>query len=89
MKLLSFDILLESDWEANNSVDSNLTNETILANYHDVFAGLGTLKIERVKINLREDAIPVQRPFRHVPIAFRKKFQEELDNLVKKGVLTK
>ena len=86
MKLLSFDILLESDWEANNSVDSvdsNLTKQTILANYHDVFSGLRKLKVQPVKINSREDAIPVQRPCRHVPIAIRKKFQEELDNLVK------
>ena len=40
MKLLSFDIPLESDWEANNSVDSidsNLTKQTVLANCHAVF----------------------------------------------------
>ena len=62
MKLLSFDILLESNWEANysvDSVDSNLTKQSLLTNYHDVFSGLGKLKVEPVKINLREDAIPV------------------------------
>ena len=62
MRLLSFDIPLESDWEANNSVDSvdsNLTKQSLLTNYLDVFSGLGKLKIEPVKINLREDAIPV------------------------------
>ena len=59
MRLLSFDIPPESDWEANNSVDSNLTKQTVLVNYHDVFSGLGKLKVEPVKINLREDAIPV------------------------------
>ena len=92
MKLLSFDIPLESNWEASNSVDSvdsNLTKQSLLTNYHDVFSGLGKLKVEPVKITLREDAIPVQRPCRCVPIAIRKKFQEELDSLVKKGVLTK
>ena len=62
MKLLSFDIPLESDWEANNnvdSVDSNLTKQSLLTNYHDVFSGLGKLKVEPVKINLKEVAIPV------------------------------
>ena len=40
MKSLSFDIPLKSDWEVNNSVnsvDSNLTKQTVLASYHDVF----------------------------------------------------
>ena len=62
MKLLSFDIPLESNWEANysvDSVDSNLTKQSLLKNYHDVFSGLGKLKVELVKINLKEDAIPV------------------------------
>ena len=72
-----------------DSVGSNLTKQTVLTNYHDVFSGPGKLKVEPVKINLREDAIPIQRPCRHVPIAIRKKFQKELDSLVKKGVLTK
>ena len=66
-----------------------MTTQTVLANYHSVLSGIGKLKVEPVKINLREDAVPVQRSCRHVPIAIRKKFQEELDNLVKKGVLTK
>ena len=89
MKLLSFDILLKSDLKANSSVDSNLMKQSIPANYHNVFSGLGKLKVDPVKINLREDAIALQRPCSHVPIAIRKKFQEELDNLVKKGVPTK
>ena len=65
-----------------------MTKQTILANYHNVFSGPGKLKVEPVKINLREDAIPVQKPCRHVPIAIRKKIQEELDNLSIKGILT-
>ena len=96
MKLLSFDIPLESDWNSLDSlehkvdsVNSNLTRQMLLSKYHDVFSGLGKLKVEPVKIHLREDAVPVRRPCRRVPIAIRKQFQEELDNLVTKGVLTK
>ena len=51
--------------------------------------GLGTLKVEPVKIHLREDAVPVRRPCRRVPVAIRKQFEDELASSVKRDVLTK
>ena len=55
----------------------------VLNLYHDVFTGLGRLKVEPVKIHLREDAVPVRRPCRHVPVAIRKQFEDELASSVK------
>ena len=42
-----------------------------------------------VKIHLQENAVPVRRPCRCVPVAIRKQFKEELASLVEKEVLTK
>ena len=72
-----------------DSVDSRITQQMILNRYRDVFTGLGKLKVEPVKIHLQENAVPVRKPCRRVPIAIRKQFEEELASLVKKEVLTK
>ena len=93
MRLLTF---LEHQWGPNtdnelgmiSSIDSSLTQQMGLNQYHDVFTGLGRLKVEPVKIHLREDAVPVRRPCRRVPVAIRKQFEDELASSVKKDVLT-
>ena len=97
MRLLAFDIPLEHQWEPNtdnelsmiSSIDSSLTQQMVLNQYHDVFTGLGRLKVEPVKIHLREDVVPVRRPCRRVPVAIRKQFEDEPASSVKKDVLTK
>ena len=97
MRLLTFDIPLEHQWGPNtdnelgmiSSIDSSLTQQMVLNQYHDVFTGLGRLKVEPVKIHLREDAVPVRRPCRRVPVAIRKQFEDELASSVEKDVLTK
>ena len=62
-----------------------LTKEQILTEYKDVFSGLGRLKVEPIKIHLKEGA----RPCRRVPIAMRQKFKDELDSLEHRDVLRK
>ena len=57
MRLLAFDIPLEHQWEPNtdnelgmiSSIDSSLIQQMVLNQYHDVFTGLGRLKVEPVK----------------------------------------
>ena len=49
-----------------------LTKDQILREYKDVFTGLGRLKVEPIKINLKEGA----RPCRRVPITMRQKFKD-------------
>ena len=53
------------------------------------FQGLGRLKVDPVKITLKEGAIPVQKPCCHIPVKLQDKFKEEVESLVSKGVLTK
>ena len=68
---------------------SGLTKEQVLKEYKDVFTGLGRLKVEPVKIHLKEGAKPCRRPCRRVPVAMRQKFKDELDNLENRDVLRK
>ena len=68
---------------------SGLTKEQVLEEYKDVFTGLGRLKVEPIKIHLKEGAKPCRRPCRRVPVAMRQKFKDELDNLEGRKVLRK
>ena len=72
-----------------SSLSSGLTKDEVLERFKEVFTGLGRLKVEPVKIHLTQDAKPVRRPCRRVPIAIRGKFKDELDSLCKQKVLTK
>ena len=74
------------------SVESNvpgLTKDQVLSEYKDVFIGLGRLKVDPIKMHLKEGAKPCRRLCRRVPIAMRQKFKDELDSLEHKDVLRK
>ena len=66
-----------------------LTKDQILSEYKDVFTGLGRLKVDPIKIHLKQGARPCRRPCRRVPIAIKQKFKDELDSLEYKDVLRK
>ena len=94
MEIVKFSVPITNDWTQVTSIDETsilpgLTKGDVLERYHDVFSGLGKLKVDPVKIHLKKGAEPVRRPCRRVPIALRPKFKEELDNSVEKGILTK
>ncbi|XP_037929430.1 uncharacterized protein K02A2.6-like [Teleopsis dalmanni] len=56
--------------------------------FSTVFAeGLGTYKVHKVKLSLKEDAKPVFCKPRPVPLAWRKEIERQIQDLVKKGVL--
>jgi hypothetical protein len=62
--------------------------ESILAEYEDVFEGLGCLPGEH-KICTDDKITPVVHACRKVPFARRKKLKEELGRMVKVDVITK
>ena len=66
-----------------NAVSHNkeLSKEEVLAEYNNVFSGLGY--IGDYKIELKEEAIPKQDPPRSVPVALRDEFKAKLDELEK------
>ena len=40
-------------------------------------------------LQLKDNAVPVQKPLRRIPVAMRDEFQEAIDSMVKAGILTK
>ena len=94
MEIVKFSVPISNNWGQSTSIDetsisSGLTKGDVLERYHDVFSGLGKLKVDPVKIHLKKGTEPVRRPCRKVPIALRPKFKKELDSSVEKGILTK
>ena len=66
-----------------------LTHDFILKKYKKLFTGIGCFKSAPAEIKLKENAVLVQKPLRRIPVAMRDKFQEEINNMVKAGILTK
>ena len=43
--------------------------------------GIGRFPVEPVNIHLSDDAIPVQKPARHVPVSLKDKFEQEIHRM--------
>ena len=93
MDMVQFKVPTTNQWtNFVGSVESNvpgLTKDQVLSEYKDVFIGLGRLKVDPIKIHLKEGAKPCRRSCRRVPMAMRQKFKDELDSLEHKDVLRK
>ena len=66
---------------------SVLSEEWILKEYSDVFEGLGCMG-GLYQMEVDETVRPVLHPPRKVPVALRDRLKEELDKLVKEGIIT-
>ena len=69
--------------------EEKLTHDFILKKYKKLFTGIGHFKCAPAEIKLKDNAVPVQKPPRRIPVAMRDEFQEEIDSMVKAGILTK
>ena len=56
--------------------------------YKHLFQGIGHFKCTPISIEMQEGSIPVQKPAWKVPLALCKKFKQEIDLMVKAGILT-
>ena len=65
------------------------TKEIIMDTYKDVFTSIGTFPSNPYKFQLKSNAKPVRHTPRKVPIHLKDVFHEEVDNLVKIGILEK
>ena len=66
---------------------SPLTKQKILGVYADVFEGLGTFPGEPCKFKLKENYMPARHAPTKVPIHLQDSFHQEINDLVKQGVL--
>ena len=68
---------------------SPLTKQKILDVYADVFKGLRTFPGEPYKFKLKENYMPARHAPRKVPIHLKDNFHQEINDLVRQGVLEK
>ena len=68
---------------------SPLTKQKILDVYADVFNVLGTFPGEPYKFKLKENYVPARHAPRKFPIHLQDNFHQEINDLVKQGVLEK
>ena len=69
--------------------EEKLTHNFILKKCKRLFTGIGHFKCALAEIKLKDSAVPVQKPPRRIPVAMRGEFQEEINSMVKAGILTK
>ena len=50
---------------------------------------MGHFQCAPAQIKLKDNAVPVQKPPRRIPMAMRDEFQEGINSMVKAGILTK
>ena len=68
--------------------EEKLTHDFILKKYKKLFTGIGCFQCAPAEIKLKDNAVPVQKPPRRIPVALRDEFQEEIKSMVKSGILT-
>ena len=69
--------------------EEKLTCDFVLKKYKKLFTGIGHIQCAPAEIKLKANALPVQKPPRRIPVAMRDEFQEEINSMVKAGILTK
>ena len=68
--------------------EEKLTRHFILKKYKKLFTGIGHFQCAPAKIKLKDNAVPVQKPPRRIPVAMRDEFQEEINSMVKARILS-
>jgi len=65
-----------------------LTKDSVMSEYKTLFNGIGVIP-GFAKLHLKEDSTPVVNPPRKVPEALKPRLKDELDRMVKDGIITK
>ena len=79
-----------------NSSTQEFTMDTLMKQaiishfkYASLFSGIGHFRCSPVYITMRENALPVQKPPRRVPVTKKDKFKQELDAMESQGIISK
>ena len=69
--------------------DAELLRQHLLKEFHDVFESQPPMKGEQFNIVLKENAVPCcVSKARPIPIAYQQALRNELDELLRKGIIT-
>ena len=68
-----------------------LNNEILVhgPRFESIFSGVDRFPVELVNIHLSDDAVPVQKPIRHVPMSLKDKFEQEIHSIQNQGIISK
>ena len=69
------------------SVNTNGGVDSLVAEYSDLFVGLGKLKGYQVKLHIDDSVTPVAQPHRRIPFHVRKQLEEQLEKDEQQGVI--
>ena len=63
--------------------DTILNKETLIQRprFKSIFSDVGKVPVEPVNIQLSDDAVPVQKPARHVSMSLKDKFEWEIHSM--------
>lgn len=81
-------ITMDSNVETCYKVQASQQKDSIIAEFADVFEGLGCIGGE-YDIQLQDDAKPIKQQPRRVPTAMRQKLKQRLKEMEEMGVITK
>ena len=73
----------------NTKLDGDDIKQQIMDLYPDLSSGVGTIKNAMVHLDVKPGAVPVVCAPHHVPHAIQPKLKEELDRMLKLGVIRK
>ena len=70
---------------------NTLTKQAIIIHlkYASLFSGIGQFRCSPVCIMMRQNASPIRKPPRRVPIAMKDRFKQELDAMESQGIISK
>ena len=73
-----------------SDIPETLTREWIINHekYKHLFQGIGHFKCNPISIEMQEGSTPVRKPARKVHLTLHEKFKQEIDLMVKAGILT-
>ena len=86
--LNSFDSISDNPY---GTIPTTLTKHWIVNHpkYKHLFKGIGKFNMPPVSITLKDDAQPIQKTPRKVPLAMKCPFKEELDRMENAGIISK
>ena len=101
LNLVSFNCRVSKSWDGDDTwfafdsceeKNSTILNKDMLVNgdrFKSIFSGIGRFPVDRVNIQLTNDAVPVQKPAHRVSVYLKEKFENEIRSKEKQGIISR
>ena len=101
LNLVNFNCRVSDSWDDDHTLfafDSceektgTFLNKEILVHgprFKSIFSGVGRFPVEPVNIQLSDDAVPIQKPARCVPMSLKDRFEQEVHSMEKQSIISK